>query len=180
MAASLVTGDVAQRALAIVRARLATLSKADGVAGERKRLARDLAEAEHDKANLARAIAKRGDLDALLVALDEATRRAAAVRNRLARLEAEPKRLDPRRALANIESKLAKLGENLDARAVLAAALRRRRLTATPVEVNGQRRWQLSAKIDAGYLLMLPNSGAPSTRISSGCGGCVLWESSAA
>jgi hypothetical protein len=61
-------------------------------------------------------------LHAPLVALDEATRRAAAVRDRLARLEAEPKRLDPRRALANIESKLAKLGENLDAAGTTAQA----------------------------------------------------------
>jgi hypothetical protein len=124
---------------------------------------RELAEAEHEKANLARAIAKRGDLDALLVALDDATKRAATIRDRVALLDSEPQRLDPRRSLARIEAKLPKLGENVDARAVLAAALQGRRLTATPVEIKGQRHWQLSAKIGAGYLLALANSGAPSS-----------------
>jgi ABC-type ATPase with predicted acetyltransferase domain len=38
-----------------------------------RRAAGDLAEAQHEKTNLARAIAERGGLDALLSALDEAT-----------------------------------------------------------------------------------------------------------
>jgi hypothetical protein len=46
---------------------------------------------------------------------------------------------------------------------VLAAALQGRRLVATPIEIGGQRRWQLSAKIGAGYLLALVNSGEHTT-----------------
>src|SRR5258708_6989629 len=130
---------------------------------ERQRAMRELTDAEQEKSNLARAIAKRGDLDALLAALDEVTKRAASIRERLSRLDAAPKRLEPRRVIATIEGKLAKLGENIDARAVLAAALQGRRLVATPIEISGQRRWQLSANIGAGYLLALINSGAHAT-----------------
>lgn len=46
--------------------------------GANERLSRELAEAEREKENLARAIAKRVDLDALLCALDEATKRASS------------------------------------------------------------------------------------------------------
>jgi site-specific DNA recombinase len=163
MAASLVTGDVARRALAIVKERINAASKAGSMGSERQRLMRELTDAEQEKSNLARAIAKRGDLDALLAALDEVTSRAASIRDRLSRLDAAPKPMEPRRVIAAIEGKLAKLSENIDARAVLAAALQGRRLVATPVEIKGQRRWQLSAKIGAGYLMALVNSGAHAT-----------------
>jgi site-specific DNA recombinase len=163
MATSLVTGDIAQRALAIVKERVNASSKSGSIVSERQRLMRELTDAEQEKSNLARAIAKRGDLDALLGALDEVTKRAASVRERLSRLDSAPKSLELRRVIATIEGKLAKLGENIDARAVLAATLQGQRLMAIPIEVGGRRRWQLSAKIGAGYLLALVNSGAHAT-----------------
>jgi site-specific DNA recombinase len=163
IAASLVSGDIAARALKIVRERVLARASSDTVATERRRVVGELAEAEEQKVNLARAIGKRGDLDALLSALDEATQCAATLKGRLARLDAAgPQAVDSKRVLDRIEARLRDLATGADPRAVLGAALQGDRFVATPVRVDGQRRWALRAGISAGYLIALtsgPNSG---------------------
>lgn len=166
IALSLIGGDIKARALAIVRERLEAQGRADLRKVESKRLAATLSEIEREKANLARAVAKRGDLDALVVELDRVTAKGRALREELARLDAAPAKLDGRRVLVAVEKKLAALtaGE-FDVAGVLATALRGGRFTATPVMTPEGKRWALRARISAGYLLALtdPNSGSPSS-----------------
>jgi site-specific DNA recombinase len=173
LATSLVSGDIAARALELVRERLLTLATADGRTSERQRAARDLAEAEHEKTNLARAVAKRGDLDALLSALDEATKRAASLKGKLAQLDAaRTEEFDAKRALARIEARLGELARGVDTRAVLAAALQGNRFVATPVHVDGERRWALRATVSAGYLVALTSTPSSGSDPSGSCPSC--------
>ena len=171
IALSLVDGPIKDRALAIVRTRLDAMERTGAREVESKRLARELAQVETEKSNLAKAVAKRGDLDALLVALDDATRRGADLRAKLARLDDAPKRLDSRRTLATIEAKLAALAEHVDVPSVLATVLRGGRLTAVPIKLQGEKRWSLRAKVQASYLLALaiPNSGTDASACYPWC-----------
>jgi len=176
IAASCMTGRIAALAVEKIRKRMTAMASSDGREAERKRVARELAGAEQEKTNLARAIAKRGDLDALLTALDEATKRAADLRGTLARLDSAPVALDPRRRIAEVEARLASLADNLDDRTVLAAALSGTRLTATPVRVDGQKRWRLTGEISTGYVMALVGAAsAPGGTPNSGQGPSALW-----
>lgn len=174
IAKSMVTGRIAEKAWTIVERRLLQAARADTRADERKRLVRELAEAEREKTHLAKAIAKRGDLDALLSELDEATKRATSLQGQLARLDAAPVNLDPHRALRDAKARVAEL-RDADPRVILAAALRRRRFVAMPIPVDGQKRWHLSIELDAGYLFAItgeaddPKSGPSSSASTPWC-----------
>jgi site-specific DNA recombinase len=127
IAASLITGKVAERAVAKVRERLTTLTSTSGRADERARIERAIAESERKQKNLARALATTDDdqTDLLEERLAERTR-VDALRTELAALQAGPVAIDARARLKAIEAKLADLAHSPDPRAVLSVARRRR------------------------------------------------------
>jgi hypothetical protein len=131
----------------------------NGRAAERQRVARALADCEREEANLARAVAKGAHLEPLLVELEKTTQRTEALRADLAKLDAAPlPSLDARRILAGVRKRLSELADvrerdGIEARPVVAAVLGDTRFTVVPVEVKGERRWQLTAKISRGFLV---------------------------
>jgi hypothetical protein len=173
-----VTGRIAEKAAAKIRLRIKALSSGDGRQAERARLERALAESERRQKNVARALAAEdGDQTDLLSERRAERERAEALRKELAALDAEPTALDARRKVAAVEAKLAELAGNLDPRTVLATALAGRRITATPVIVEGHKRWSLRAEVHEGYLWGLvgadvpaPSSEPPSSGSCPSCG----------
>jgi len=168
LAASLVTGKVAELAVARIRERLAILTSTSARADERTRIECAVAESERRQRNLARALAVTdGDQSDLLDQRRAERARMDALRAELAALQAVHVAIDARAKLHAIEARLSDLARNPDPRAVLTAALAGIRLTAIPVEVEGQRRWHLTAEISGGYLGALvgdpgtPSSGSP-------------------
>ncbi|MGO9835544.1 MAG: recombinase family protein [Polyangiaceae bacterium] len=164
-----VTGDVKERAIQIVRERLAAQPD---IATERDAVAHALTEAKRQGEALAAAIKKGGELDALVDAAKENDRQVKQLRARVARLDAAPPSLDKRRRLGRIEEKLAEMAKALDegglaARPVLAAILQGRRMRAIPIQVEGQRRWQLTCRLPTGYLATIDG-----TEGSPGCPPC--------
>jgi site-specific DNA recombinase len=157
--APFIDGDVAQRALGMLEDQLEARAKDHGRESARERIQRDLEAAQRKAKNLADAIARGGEMDALLAALREQTSRVDAFKADLDRLEHEaPVAIDPRRTLGTVRKRLAALSKLLrqggvEARPAVAAVLGGERLVATPIEVNGSRRWQLAGQISAGYLL---------------------------
>jgi hypothetical protein len=157
---------------------LAALKSSSGRADERSRIERAIAESERKQKNLARALATTdGDQGDLLAERKAERARMDALRTELAVFQAPPTALDMRRKLEAIEAKLADLARNPDARAVLSAALGRRRSAAFPVEVEGRRMWQLTGSISGGYLGALvgdlggpgtPSSGSPAEKVGEG------------
>jgi site-specific DNA recombinase len=157
--APFIDGDVADRALGLLKGHLETQAKDSGRESARERLRRDLEAAQRKARNLADAIAHGGQMEVLLAALREETGRMDALRADLDRLDhAAPVALDPQRILATARKRLAAFSKLLrrggvEARPVVAAVLGSERLVATPIEVKGSRRWQLVGQISAGYLM---------------------------
>jgi len=171
---SAVRGPVAERALAIART---MLDEAPDAATERQAVASALERAESDGKAIATAIRKRGPLDLLLDEAEAIDERTKALRDRLARLDAAPPSLDRRRRLAAVERLLGDLAGVLDrggiaARPAVEAVLAGSRLSAIPVRVDGEHRWELTGSLSGGYLLGM-TGGLPSlpTGGSSGNGG---------
>ncbi len=183
MAMSLVTGRIAEKAVAKIRSRMKALSSGDGRQAERARLERALGESERRQRNLARALAAEdGDQTDLLEERRSERARADALRAQLAAVDAAPTALDSRRKVAAIEAKLGELAANLDPKAVLATALAGRRIMATPVIVEGRKRWSLRAEVQEGYLWGLvgadvpaPSSEPPASASSPSCGALPVW-----
>ncbi|MGO9835109.1 MAG: recombinase family protein [Polyangiaceae bacterium] len=161
-----VTGDIMERAMQIVRERLAAQPD---IATERDAVAHALTEAKRQGEALAAAIKKGGELDALVDAAKENDKQVKQLRARVARLDAAPPSLDKRRRLGRIEEKLAEMAKALDegglaARPVLAAILQGRRMRAIPIVLDGQRRWQLTCRLPTGYLASIDGTeGSAST-----------------
>jgi|CZKU01.1.fsa_nt_gi DNA invertase Pin-like site-specific DNA recombinase len=157
--APFIDGDVAQRALGLLKDRLEAQAKDHGRESASERVRRDLDAAQRKSRNLADAIARGGEMDALLVALREETGRIDGLRADLERVShAAPVAIDPQRILATARKRLAAFSKLLrrggvEARPVVAAVLGSERLVATPIEVKGSRRWQLAGQISAGYLM---------------------------
>ena len=157
--APFVDGDIAKRTLHILQEKLETQSRTDGRDSARQRTEQDLDTARRKAKNLADAIARGGEMDALLAALREQSTRVEMLKSELDRLTKKaPVALDPRRVLADARKRLLGLSKLLhrggvEARPVVAAVLGGERLTAMPIEVNGARRWQLSGQISAGFLV---------------------------
>ena len=154
-----IDGDVAERALGLLKDHLEAQAKDPGREAARERVRRDLEAAQRKARNLADAIARGGEMEALLVALREQTARIDGLRADLERLDhAAPVAIDPQRILATARERLAAFSRLLrhggvEARPVVAAVLGDERLVATPIEVKGSRRWQLAGQISAGYLM---------------------------
>ena len=157
--APLVDGKIARRSMALLRERLEAEAGSDGRAAARERIQRDIAASERKAKNLADAIARGGDMDPLLVAMRGETDRLETLKRASSELDSRRvARLDVRRTLEIAEKRLANLSKLLHkggmaARPVVAAVLGSERLVATPVEVDGARRWQLTGRISAGYLM---------------------------
>jgi hypothetical protein len=157
--APLIDGEVASRALAMLRERLEAQARTDGHHAARERVQRDLAATQRKAKNLADAIACGGEMEPLLVALREQNARADALATESAQLEnARPVAADARRTLAAVKKRLGELSNLLhrggvEARPVVAAVLGSERLVATPVVVDGSRHWQLTGHISCGYLV---------------------------
>jgi hypothetical protein len=163
-----VAGPVAKRAMEILAARIATLSQPDGIDEERDRIARVLFDAERRATKLAKAIGEADSNEFLIEQLRAETKRVEGLRAELTRLNKQrPDELSGRRLLATVKERLAQLTAlaakgGVEARPVLRAVLGEgNRFEATAVEVNGEKRWQLSAEISSGYLLagVSPTSG---------------------
>jgi site-specific DNA recombinase len=157
--APFIDGDIAERALGLLKDHLEAQAKDNGREAARERVQRDLDAAQRKAKNLADAIARGGEMDALLVALREETGRIDGLRADVERLEhAAPVAINPRRILVTARKRLAAFSKLLrhggvEARPVVAAVLGTERLVATPIEVNGSKRWQLAGRISAGYLM---------------------------
>ena len=169
-------GKIATRSLEILRKRIEERVSRDGRAAERQRVTRALADSEREESNLARAVASGARLEPLLVELEKTTKRTKGLRAELAKLDASPPpSLDARRILASIKKRLAELSNlrergGIEARPVVAAVLGDTRFTVVPVEVNGERRWQLTARISRGFLVtnVVQSPSAPSSSSSAG------------
>lgn len=162
MAMSLVTGRIAEKAVAKIRARMKALSSGDARQVERTRIERALADSERRQKNLARALAAEdGDQTDLLAERRVERERAEVLREELAALAAEPTVIDARRKVAALEAKLAELANNLDPKTLLATALAGRRIEVTPVVVEGHKRWSLRAEVQEGYLWGLVGADVP-------------------
>jgi len=154
-----VDGEVAERALTLIERRLEAYARADGREAARVALARDLAAADRKAKNLSEAIARGGELEPLLAALREQTDRIDLLKKQRAELETSPPAsLDTRRTVFALRQRLRALSKllskgGIEARPVLAAVLGTDRVTATPIEVQGQKRWQLTGQISGGYLV---------------------------
>ena len=157
--APFIDGDVADRALSLLKGHLEMQAKDSGRESARERVRRDLETAQRKARNLADAIARGGEMAALLVALREETGRIDGLRVDLERLDhAAPVAIDSQRVMATARKRLAAYSKLLrhggvEARPVVAAVLGTERLVATPIEVNGSKRWQLAGRISAGYLM---------------------------
>lgn len=171
---SAIKGPVAAQALAIARQ---MLDEAPDAATERQAVAAALEQAEGEGKALAKAIAKGGQLDLLMDEAKAIDERTKALRQRLARIDAAPPSLDHRRRMSEVERRLGDLASILDhgdisARPAVEAVLASSRLTATPVRVDGERRWVLTGSLSGGYLLGMTGElpGGP-TGTGSGNGG---------
>ena len=157
--APFIDGDIADRALAHLKKKLEVQSRADARDAARDRVRRELEVAQRRAKNLADAVARGGEMDALLDALREQSKRIEHLKGELRGLERPaPAALEARKLLALGRSRLADLSKLLrrggvHARPVLAAVLGSERLVATPIEVDGAKRWQLAGQIDTGYLV---------------------------
>jgi hypothetical protein len=107
--APFIDGDVAERAVRLLKDHLEAQAKDHGRESARERVRRDLEAAQRKARNLAGAIARGGEMDALLAALREETGRIDGLRAELARLEhAAPVAIDSQRILATARSHGAK------------------------------------------------------------------------
>ena len=162
--ARLLTGDLAEKALADLQRRLEAEVRGEAREAERARLRKDRADRERRVANLTDAIASGSPPAALVARLRDEERAQVDARARLAELDRmAPAHLDVRRAMVAARKRLADLAQvaehgGIEARPAVAAVLQGARFRAVPISVRGQRRWQLTAEIGAGYLT--PNDGA--------------------
>ena len=174
--APFIDGEVAERALGLLKDQLEAQATGSGRESARARVQRDLDAAERRAKNLADAIARGGEMDALLAALRQETSRIEGLKSDLGRLDhTAPVAVDASAILATARKRLAALSKLLrkggvEARPVVAAVLGSDRLVVTPIEVKGSRRWQLAGQISAGYLVShvvkeasapLPSCAAP-------------------
>jgi DNA invertase Pin-like site-specific DNA recombinase len=157
--APFVDGDVAERALGLLKQALEAHARDRSQTAARERLQRDLDAAQRKAKNLTDAIARGGELDPLLAAVREQTDRIASLKIELERLKrSAPVSIDPRRVLAAARQRLADYAKlirtgGLQARPVVEAVLGGERLVVTPIEVDGAKRWQLAGQISAGFLM---------------------------
>jgi len=157
--APFIDGEVAERALSLLKDQLEAQAADSGPESFRARVQRDLAAAERRAKNLADAISRGGEMDALLAALRQETSRIGGLKSDLVRLDhTAPVAVDASAILAKARQRLAVLSKLLrkggvEARPVVAAVLGSDRLVVTPIEVKGARRWQLAGQIAAGYLV---------------------------
>ena len=157
--APFIDGDIAERAIALLTAELEAKARGDGRDTARERAQLDLDAAQRKAKNLTDAIARGDEMDALLVALREQTDRIAVLKAELGRLKhAAPVAIDPRRTIATARKRLVALSKllhlgGIEARPVVEAVLGGQRLVATPIEVNGAKRWQLAGQISAGFVM---------------------------
>jgi len=157
--APFIDGEVAERALGLLKDQLEAQAADTGRESSRARVHRDLDAAERRAKNLADAIAHGGEMDALVVALRQETSRIEGLKSDLGRLDhTAPVAVDASGTLAMARKRLAALSTLLrrggvEARPVVAAVLGSDRLVVTPIEVKGSRRWQLAGQISAGYLM---------------------------
>lgn len=157
----LLVGPVAKEALALLQKKLETLWKPDARDRERECLTKALADAERKATKAAKLLVESDDDNAFLLAqLKEETRRVESLRAELVHHDVqEPDAAGGKRLMVRVREKLAELGVlakrgGVEARPVLAAVLGEgNRFTANAVEVNGEKRWQLTAKVSGGYLL---------------------------
>jgi site-specific DNA recombinase len=163
------------RVLKDLRERLQSRATTDAREAERTRVARSLAEVERKSRNVGLAIATNDHPPPTLVAMvQELDGRAEGLRTQLKALEAKPARaVDLRKLLKQIGSRLDELASlhsagGVEARPLLAAVLGDGRFAVTPIEVDGQRRWQLAATIPAGWLLS--NVGKDASGFCPWCG----------
>jgi DNA invertase Pin-like site-specific DNA recombinase len=157
--APFISGDIAERALGLLKAELEARAADSGRKSAGARIQRDLDAAARRAKNLADAIARGGEMDALLAALRQETSRIEGLKSDLGRLDhTAPAAVDASAIVATARKRLAALSKLLrkggvEARPVVAAVLGGDRLVVTPIEVKGSRRWQLAGQIAAGYLV---------------------------
>jgi hypothetical protein len=154
-----IDGDIAERALGMLKAELEAQARDGGHNAARERAQRDLDAAQRKAKNLTDAIARGGEMDPLLAAVREQTERIASLKAELDRLNrSAPVAIDPRRILAAARKRLADYAKllqagGLQARPVVEAVLGGERLVVTPIEVHGVKRWQLAGQISAGFIV---------------------------
>jgi DNA invertase Pin-like site-specific DNA recombinase len=170
-----------RRVMAKLRERIENRRGPNAREAERGRLSRALAEAERESRNLGRVIARDDNPPAALVSMvREQDERASALREQLERLEATPpSALSAKRLLSRARGRLTEFSRLHDkggcaARPLLLAVLGGGRFTATPVEVQGQRHWQLVAKVSGGWLVS--NVGSPSSCSFPSCTLPRVWR----
>ncbi len=157
--APFIDGEVAERAFGLLEAELKAQAADSGWESARARIQRDLDTAERRAKNLADAIARGGEMDALLAALRQDTSRIEGLKSDLGRLDhTAPVAVDASAIVGSARKRLTALSKLLrkggvEARPVVAAVLGSDRLVVTPIEVNGSRRWQLAGQVSAGYLV---------------------------
>jgi hypothetical protein len=103
--APFIDGDVAERAVRLLKDHLEAQAKDHGRESARERVRRDLEAAQRKARNLADAIARGGEMDALLATLRDETGRIDGLRADLERLDhAAPIAIDPQRISRRRES----------------------------------------------------------------------------
>jgi len=157
--APMIDGDVARRTLASIEKRLDALASVEGRTAERRRIEKAIAQAEAEGERLATAIAlPDGNIPAIVALAAKRAKEVETLRAELERLSATPPAsLEKRRILAHARARLAELAEargkgGVAARPVLEAILGGRRMVAREVQIDGERRWQLTARIPRGWL----------------------------
>ena len=158
-AAPYLEGRIAERALAELKRRLVAEARGEDRAALREKLEAQLAKASARASTLGDELADGNRSPTLKAKLAEEERRAAEARTALESLDATaPTRLDVRRTLEAARTRLADMKALLReggvaARPVFEALLGGARLVARPVNVRGQRRWELTGRIADGYVL---------------------------
>jgi site-specific DNA recombinase len=157
--APLVTDEVLERACGIARERLAARRHEDARATEIERLRRELATAERRCRNIGDALAEadaaqRADL---MARHREEVQRREAVRAALANTERATPNVDAETLVGQLQARVKALRDLLvqggaDARRAVEAILGQARFIATPVVVDGKKRWDLRARLGGGYL----------------------------
>jgi site-specific DNA recombinase len=153
------SGEVAERAMAILAERIKRQMQPEGRASQRQCLSNEITKSEAATKNLAKAIAAGGEMVPLVEAMRAETEKIGKLRGELARLATpKPASLDARRLLQRTRERLDELAGlhakgGIEARPVLQALLGDAKFTALPIRVNGEKRLQLTAEISGGYLL---------------------------
>ncbi len=162
----LLDGDVADRALRNLRKKLT--AKADGAPDpDLGRVRREIAACERRRGNLVRAIAEGDTPTALVEALRKEEKRIAQLQGEIERAErVTPARIDVEREIRAARNRLGELkaaaqNGGITARPVVEAVLGGARFQAVPVQTPAGRRWQITARVGAGYLANVVTQGKP-------------------